>query len=148
MANAYLCCFSNPLLIVDAITGAALGSKTFTGGVSTDYAAVSPNGAYLAVAGGSNHVQFMNMNTLALGSTYTIAAGNPGGLAWHPDSSKVWVLSQHRVYSVTPSGTIAASVDLGANVGGTAPHDLVVSPDGSALYCTGQDGVVEVDTVS
>jgi hypothetical protein len=145
---AYCTNGSTSLAVVDANSGAL--ATTLTMGDQCFNAAVSPNGAAVAVSALlAGWIQFVNTATNVVGSPVTVTPSNPYAMVWAPDSSKVYVFGQGgstgAVQSVTPLGVLGPvwSFPITSNAGG-----MCISSDGTKLYCVCGDAVRQIDTTS
>jgi hypothetical protein len=151
-AKAYVTNSSGTVTVVDPVTAASLGTVTVANTVQM--AAVSPDGrtaAVLSINGPT--VQFISTATDAVVGPAIAFGGNPPnvieGLCWANDSSKVYVLGYTGttgwIQSCTPSGSLGAQWSIGTVAYNSV--GIVISPDGSKLYCN-TGNVLEVDTTS
>jgi YVTN family beta-propeller protein len=160
----FCCNGTTSMKVLDAVTGTLVGTLAMAR--SEYYAAVSPNGHYMAVTSVSDLSQFPPSSTtvqpfvqfvtttgyglgnVAIGPILVLGSENLYGLsmAWAADSSKVYVEGQIPGTLGSGGGAIQASSPTGvmtdyagvnyAQFNGYA----VMSPDGQYLYCTGKDG--------
>jgi YVTN family beta-propeller protein len=122
-------------------------------GATPGFAAVSPNGRLLYVAGGNSKlVTVLDTSVNRVIATVPIAAGPPQFLTFSPDGRRVYV----SIFDASGSTSVVAVLDTTTNqvIGQVTvparPFRTAVSPDGRTLYVPSNDSssVSLLDTAS
>jgi hypothetical protein len=140
--QAYCCTGANTVKVLDAVTGAPVATVTTAGPSET--VAVSPDGTLAAVYGPAG-LQFIATTSNSIGAAITTGLTGVAGLAWAPDSSKVYMQGVGQVSYASPASGLGPIWNI---PGAQQLSQVAVSPDGAHLYCCCVDNIKQVSTAT
>ncbi|WP_347958056.1 YncE family protein [Gordonia aichiensis] len=106
----------------------------------------TPDGRYAYLIEANALVVHDAVTRVRVGAVPLDLSVRPIGLAFSPDSSRVYVVGKDGPISVHDTATRAEIAQFDAGVGGN--HDIAMAPDGRRAYVAGFSGVAVVDTGS
>jgi len=120
--------------VVDAETAEELARIRV--GESPTYVKVSPNGQWAAVANSASNTVSV-IRTADLTVVRTLDTGRvPKGVNWTPDSGQLWVVNEGEVPGTVRVFSVPGFRPLGDVVVQAAPHNVVLTQDGTTAYVT------------
>jgi YVTN family beta-propeller protein len=110
--------------------------------------AITPNGALVYVTNAANTVSVIETAGNTVVATVRGLRGSPRGVAFTPDGALAYVATNEpgNVFVIeTATHTVVDTIALGLS---SIAGSVAISPDGSLVYVTGDDEIVEIETAS